>query len=233
MKNLLKKELSYYLNSPLGYIVIILFAAFANLFYVKDIFITGSASLRPFFFLMPWFFLVFIPALAMRIFSEEKRNNTLEILLTLPYSETQIVLGKFLALFFLLFLSLILTLSLPISLFFLAKIYLPEVLVAYLGCWLLGSAFITLTMFFSVKTKNQVVAFLTSAILIFFLLILGTDFSASFLPRFLQDFLSYFSPFYHFQNFVKGVFDGRSFFYFVSFIFLFLFLTVIDLEKKE
>jgi ABC-2 type transport system permease protein len=169
----------------------------------------------------------------MRIFSEEKRNNTLEILLTLPYSETQIVLGKFLALFFLLFLSLILTLSLPISLFFLAKIYLPEVLVAYLGCWLLGSAFITLTMFFSVKTKNQVVAFLTSAILIFFLLILGTDFSASFLPRFLQDFLSYFSPFYHFQNFVKGVLDWRSVFYFVSFIFLFLFLTVIDLEKRE
>jgi len=233
MRNLIKKELSYYLNNPLGYIVIVLFASFANLFYVKDIFLTGSASLRPFFFLIPWLFLVFIPALAMRIFSEEKRNNTLEIILTLPYSETQIVLSKFFALFFLLFLSLGLTFSLPVSLFFLAKIYLLEVVIAYFGCWILGASFIALTMFFSVKTKNQLVAFLLSSLLIFLLLILGSDFSASFLPRNIHDFLSYFSPFYHFQNFVKGILDLRSFFYFISFIFLFLFLTVVDLEKRN
>jgi len=233
MKNLIKKELNYYLNNPLGYIIIVLFGVFVNLFFIKDLFITGSASLHPFFLVLPWFFLVFVPSLAMRIFSEEKKSNTLEVLLTLPYSETQIVLAKFFSLFILLILSLILTISLPISLFFLAKIHLPEVFIAYLGGLLLGSSFISLSMFFSAKSKNQVVSFLLSVLLIFFLLVLGSDFSAAFLPKTMTDFLSYFSPFYHFQNFIKGILDFRSLFYFGSFVFVFLFLTILDLERRK
>src|SRR3989344_5665671 len=98
MKNLYKKEIAYYLNNPIGYIVVILFAVFANFLFVKDIFVVGSASMRPFFSFLPWLFLVFVPALTMRILSEEKRVNTLEVLLTLPVSETQVVLAKFFAL---------------------------------------------------------------------------------------------------------------------------------------
>jgi len=233
MKNLIKKEVSHYLNNPLGYIVIILFGIFANLFFVKDLFVVGSASLRPFFLLLPWFLLVFIPAVSMRAFSEEKRNNTIEVLLTLPYLETQIVLAKFFAVLTVFIIALSLTLSLPFSLFLLTKIYLPEILIGYLGTLFLGASFSAISLFFSSQTKNQVVAFLLSVITLFFLLVLGSDFLASYLPKIVQEFFVPFSPFYHFQNFIKGVFDFRSLFYFSSFVFLFLFLTVLELEKRN
>src|SRR4030065_469479 len=79
MKYLYKKELNYYLNNPIGYIVLVLFAVFANFLFVKDIFIVGSASMRPFFNFLPWLFLIFVPALTMRIISEEKRVNTIDV----------------------------------------------------------------------------------------------------------------------------------------------------------
>ena len=233
MKYLYKKELNYYFNNPIGYIVVILFAVFANFLFVKDIFLVGSASLRPFLGLLPWLLMIFIPALTMRILSEEKRTNTIEVLLTLPVSETQIVLAKFLALFNLLGIGLLLTVGLPLSLRLLTKIYLPEILIGYVGLLLLGGALISLSMFFSSLTKNQVVAFLSSTMVIFVFLVLSTDFTASVLPKIIQDWLSYFAPVYHLQNFVKGVIDLRSIFYFCSLTILFLFLTVIDLEKRK
>lgn len=233
MKHLYKKELNYYLNNPIGYIVVALFAVFANFLFIKDIFLVGSASMKQFFVLLPWLLMVFIPALTMRIISEEKRLNTIEILLTLPVSEIQIVLSKFMALLTLMLAGLLLTIGLPISLSMLTKVYLPEILVGYLGALLMGGALISLSIFFSSLTKNQVLVFLTSAISIFFLLVLSTDFTASVLPKFIQDFLSYFSPLYHLQNFIKGLVDLRSVFYFCSLIVIFLFLTVIQLEKRN
>src|SRR3989344_1559691 len=170
MLTLYKKELNYYLNNPVGYLAIILFAVFANFFFVKDIFVVGSANLRPFFGIVPWLLLVFIPALAMRIISEEKRTNTMEILLTLPISETQIVIAKFLALLTVSGIGLLLTIGLPISLSVITKVYLPEILAGYTGGILLAGFYISLSMFFSSQTKNQVVAFLGSALTLFFLL---------------------------------------------------------------
>jgi len=232
MKTLYKKELNYYLNNPIGYIVVILFAVFANFLFVKDIFVVGSASMRPFFHFLPWLFLIFIPALTMRIISEEKRTNTIETLLTLPLSETEIVLAKFFSLLTLTSIGLLLTIGLPLSLSFLTKLYLPEVIVGYVGSILLAGLYISLSMFFSGLTKNQVIAFLGSVLVLFFLLVLGTDFTAGILPKGIHDTLIYFSPFNHLSSFVKGVFDLRSIFYFISFTVMFLFLTVIDLEKR-
>jgi ABC-2 type transport system permease protein len=233
MLNLYKKELQYYLNSPIGYIIVILFVVFANFLFMKDIFVVGSASMRPFFTLIPWLFLVFIPALTMRIISEERRTNTIEVLLTLPVSETQVVLSKFFALATIMGVALVLTMGMPVSLFFLTKLYFPEVFIAYLGSFLMSSSFIAISMFFSSLTKNQVVAFLASIIALFFLLVSGTDFLGTVLPRVILDFLTYFVPQYHFQNFVKGVFDMRSVMYFVSLISIFLFLTIVNLEKRD
>lgn len=233
MFTLFKKELGYYLNNAVGYIIVILFAVFANFLFVKDIFLVGSASMQPFFGLLPWLLMIFIPALTMRILSEEKRTNTIETLLSLPVSETQVVLAKFFALMVLVTLGLILTLSLPVSLSFLTSIYIPEVLIGYLGVLLLSAAFVSLSMFFSSQTKNQVVAFLISVVASFFFLVISTDFLSTILPKFVQDVTSYFSPIYHLQNFVKGVVDFRSFFYFASFIIVFLFLTIVDLEKRS
>ena len=156
MLALYKKELQFYLNNPIGYIVIVLFGVFANFLFVKDIFIYGSASLRPFFDILPWLMMVFIPAVAMRSLSEEKRNNTIEVLLSLPISETQIVLAKFFALLTLVAIGLMLTVSLPVSLYFLvtgtgARIYIPELIIGYLGQIFMAAA----VFFFSDKKSNH------------------------------------------------------------------------------
>lgn len=182
---------------------------------------------------LPWLFLIFIPALTMRLLSEEKRTNTIEVLLTLPLSETQVVLAKFFALATLLVIGLILTAGLPVSLSFFTRLYLPEIAVGYIGGLFLGFLYIGISLFFSGLSKNQVVAFLGSALTLFALLVISSDFTASVIPRQIQDFLIYFSPFTHLQNFLKGVIDLRSVFYFSSFTVLFLFLTIIDLEKRS
>lgn len=187
MFKLFRKELNYYLNNPVGYIVLILFAVFANFLYIKDIFVIGSASLRPFFGVLPWLLMIFIPALAMRSFAEEKRSNTIEVLLTLPISETQIVIAKFMALMILMGIGLLLTIGLTVSLSMLSKIYYPEILVGYLGAIFLSMTLISLSMFFSSLTKNQIAAFLGSVITIFVLLVMGTDFFATVFPRTIQE----------------------------------------------
>ncbi len=233
MKNLYKKELNYYLNNPIGYIIVILFAISANFLFAKDLFLVGSASMRNFFAMLPWLLMIFVPALTMRTLAEEKRTNTIEVLLTLPVSETQIVLAKFFALVTIVFLAFVLTLGLPISLGFLTKMYLPEIFVGYFGSLLLASSFIGLSIFFSGQTNNQVIAFLFSFLTIFVLLVLATDFTASVLPKVIQDFLSYFSPSYHLQNFIKGIIDLRSLVYFLSMNIVFLLITIIDLEKRK
>ncbi len=233
MKSLYKKEIGYYLNNPIGYIIVILFGVFANFLFVKDIFLIGTASMKPFFSFLPWLFMIFIPALSMRILSEEKRTNTLETLLTLPISETQIVTAKFFALLTVVCIGLLLTLSLPISLAFLSGLYFPETLVGYLGAISISASFIAVCMFFSSQTKNQVVAFLSSVIVLFLLIVLATDFISTIFPRILLDYAILFSPTYHLQNFIKGILDFRSIFYFLGITTIFLFLTIIDLEKRQ
>ena len=168
MFTLFKKELDYYLNNAVGYIVVILFAVFVNFLYVKDIFLNGSVSMKSFFGIIPWLFLIFIPAITMRAFSEEKRLNTIEVLLTLPVSEAQIVIAKFFTYIVLVILALLLTFALPASFYYLAHIYLPEVLVGYAGAVLMGASFIAISMYFSTLTKNQIVSFLSSLLVLLF-----------------------------------------------------------------
>ncbi len=233
MKTLYKKELSYYLNNPIGYIIVILFALFANFLFVKDIFAVGVASMRGFFDVVPWLLMIFIPALAMGVWAQEKRNNTLEVLLTLPLSEEKIVLAKFFSLVSIVLIALSLTLSLPLSLLFLTKIYLPEVIVGYLGLIFFSMMALSLCMIFSILTKNQIVAFLFSAITLFISLVLGGDFFASTMPRVIRDFLSYFSPQYHLLSFEKGLIDIRSLFYFLSATLTFLIINIFLLKRRD
>lgn len=230
---LYKKELGYYLNNAIGYIIVVLFGVFANFLFVKDLFVIGTASMQTFFSILPWLCMVFIPAMSMRIISEEKRTNTIETLLTLPVSETQIVLSKFLALVTLLIVSLVLTVSLPVSLSYLSGLYIPETIVGYIGTICMGASFIAISMYFSSQTKNQVIAFLLSVIVLFLLIVLHTDFMSTVLPKSILDYAILFSPAYHFQNFIKGVIDIRSVFYFAGVAGIFLFLTITDLEKRR
>lgn len=233
MLALFKKEVRYYLNNPIGYIVLILFGVSINFLYMKDVFVIGSVSLPSFFGLFPWIFLIFIPALAMRAFSEEKRLNTIELLLTLPISETQIVFAKFFTYIFLVKIGLLLTLTIPVSFFFLTHIYLPEVLINYIGCVFMASSFIAVTMFFSSLTKNQIVSFLFSIITLFLMLGISSELLSSILPKFVQDILIYLGPIYHFQNFMKGILDIRSIYYFLSITGIFLYLTILQFKRKQ
>lgn len=233
MISLFKKELNYYLNNPVGYIILILFGVFANFLFAKDIFISGSASMKPFFSLVPWLMVILIPAICMRAISEEKRANTIETLLSLPISEAQIVLAKFMGLVVFCLLAILTTVTLPISLFYLSKIYLPEVIVGYLGLMFFAGAAVSLSLFFSSLSKNQVVVFLVSVIVLFILLVISEDFTASVMVKPVRDFLSYFSPLYQMQGFIRGVIDMRSVFYFISFIFVFIFMTIINLENRD
>jgi len=169
----------------------------------------------------------------MRSFAEEKRQNTIEVLLTLPFSETQIVAAKFLAVLTIVSFGLILTFGLPISLSLVAKVYYPEIVIGYLGEILFAAGLTAIAIFFSSLTKNQIVAFLVSILVSFLLLVLSTDFLATAIPKFIQDFLTNFTPLYHLENFVKGILDIRSLIYFLSLIAGFLFLTIVNLEKRN
>lgn len=251
MMKLYKKELGSYLNNPYGYILIVLFAVFANFLFVRDLFLIGSSSMRPFFNYLPWIMLVFVPAVAMRSLAEEKRTNTIEVLLTLPISEFQIVVAKLLAIVTLVVIGLILTILLPVSIYVVLQmqsiglqalggnahmVYLktfPELFVGYVGSVLLASVFASISLFFSSQTKNQVISLLLSIVAIFFLIGINTDIAASVLPKIVQDVMLYFGPLYHYDNFIKGVIDLRSVIYFLSVITLFIFFTVIDLEKRD
>ncbi|MFA5135787.1 MAG: ABC transporter permease [Patescibacteria group bacterium] len=230
---LLKKELSYYLNNAVGYIVIILFAVFANFLFMRDAFVTGSVSMRSFFNLIPWLFLIFIPAVVMRSLSEEKRLNTVEILLTLPISETQIILSKFITHLILLFFSLFLTMLIPASFTILSGFYIPEIVIGYAGCLIMGASFISISLFFSSQTKNQIISFLLSSLGLFLLIGISSELFSSFLPKSMQDILIFLGPINHFQNFIKGIIDLRSVFYFTSISIVFIFLTIVQLEKRD
>lgn len=232
IKPLFKKELAFYLNNPIGFIIAILFAGFANFLFIKDLFLKGDSSMRPFFEIIPWLVLIFIPAVSMRVFSEEKRLNTIETIFTLPIYESGVVLAKYFALFVFSLITLVLTFSIPISLGNLGKIVLPEIVVSYIGVLFLSSAFIALSMYFSSTTKNQIVAFLLSVVSLFLLMMVGSDFLSTVVPSIIQQWLTFISPIYHFENFLKGVVDIRSVGYFLSFTVTFLFLTIINLEKR-
>lgn len=235
---LIRKELGHYFNNPFGYIVIVLFAVFANFMFVKDVFVVGTVSMRQFFNFLPWIAMIFVPAVTMRTLAEEKRSNTYEVLQTLPLTASQIVLGKFIAVLIVCAAALILTMGLPISLNILgsqagSRLYLPEILTAYIGTLFFFGMGSAIGIFFSGTSNNQVVAFLISALVLFFLNVISTDVIGSFLPSAFDSVVSVLSPTNHLGNFVKGVLDVRSLFYFLSTMVIFLFLTIVDVEKRR
>lgn len=233
IKTLFKKELFFYLKSPVGFIAAFLFAVFANFLFMKDLFLRGNSSMRPFFDVAPWLLLIFVPAISMRIFSEEKKSNTIEVLLSLPAAESAFVVAKIMAIFSFLMITLALTFSIPATLSIISRVSILQAGVSYFGLILMASFFISVAIFYSSSTKNQVVAFLASILTLFFLVVIGGDFMASIVPGFILDYLAPLAPLYHYSVFLKGIIDIRSLFYFLSAASLFIFLTIINLEKRD
>ena len=226
-----KKELKSYFDSPIAYIIITIFLLISGWFFFSDLFLVNQATLRNLFGIIPFIFMFFIPAITMRLISEEKKSGTIEILLTLPVKDHQIILGKFLAGMFLISLAVILTLVYAFTLSGLGNLDFGSVVSGYLGLILLGATYLSIGIFTSSLTQNQIVAFIISFMIIFVLYLL--DNVLIFMPGFLASVLEYLSVNYHFSNISRGVIDSRDVIYYLSLIFFFLFLAVRVLSSRK
>lgn len=213
-----KKELLFYLYNPVGYIITALFLVVSNFFFFNDFFIVRTVTQKGFFDLAPWFLLFFIAGLTMRTYAEEKRLNTIELWLTLPVEEYEIVIGKFLGLAGMLALTLLLTTSISFSLLLFGRPFIPELIVNYVGLFLFSLLLIALGSFVSLLTNNQIVSVLVTLVLYIAITLAGTDAVTRYVPGFVGEILVYISPLYHLSIFSRGVIALRSVMYFVSLI---------------
>jgi ABC-2 type transport system permease protein len=226
-----RKELRTFFDSHIAYIVITIFLLICGWFFFSDLFLVNQASMRNLFGIIPFIFMFFVPAVTMRLISEEKRSGTIEVLVTFPVKDHEIILGKFLAGLILIAVAVILTLVYVITLSGIGDFDFGSVVSGYIGLVFLGAAYLSIGIFTSSLTQNQIVAFITSFVIIFALFML--DKVLMFMPTLLASFLEYLSVSYHFSNISRGVIDSRDVIYYLSLIFFFLFLAVRSLENRK
>ncbi len=234
MKNILtifRKELRSYFNSPVAYIVLFVFLIITGWFFTSSLFLGQVVTMRNVFDIIPFIFLFFVPAISMRTLSEEKKSGTIELLLTKPISDNDIVMGKFLAALALTGIALAFTLIYVISLTFLGKIDLGSIIGTYIGLLLMSGVYISIGIFASSLTENQVVAFIISFLMVFALFLLNKV--LVFLPTSLASILEYISIDYHFGSIARGVIDTRNIIYYLSGITIFILLTRASLERRK
>lgn len=236
MKNtgpIFKRELGGYFNSPIAYIFITVFLGLSGWLFFKGFFMIGEASLRMFFGILPWVFLFFIPAVTMRLWAEEKKSGTMELLMTLPVTDAEAVLGKYLASLVFLALSLVLSFIIPIFVSLLGDPDPGQIVGGYVGALLMGGAFLAIGLFISSLTENQIVAFIISVVVIFGLFILGEDFVLFGLPDRLVPVFSFIGLGGHYDSISRGVIDSRDVIYYLSVIVFFLYLNVKSIENRK
>lgn len=231
--NLALKELKYYLNSSLGYVAVIPFIFISYFLYYRSTFVVGSASLRPYFDLLPWFLILLVPAITMQSLSEEKNRKTLELLLAHPISEAKIVASKFLGVFLFFSLILFLTMSLTIPLFIFAKVDPGIIFGQYLGALFIGAAFLSVGIFASSLTSSVISSFLLAASLSFALIIAGLDFIVLSAPPPLNFLLNFLSITRHSQNLSRGLLDLTDLVYFLTVSGLFLISAIFKISQTK
>jgi len=238
-KAIIKRELASYFESPVAYVFMVVFLMLIGFltFFVSRFYESGQADLRGFFFWHPWMFLILVPAAAMRLWAEERRAGTIETLLTLPVTVTQVILGKFMAAW--IFIGLIVALTFPIVL---TTVYLgaPDrgaIIGGYIGSLLLAGAYLSVGMLTSALTRNQVISFVLSLVICLFLLLAGwppvTDLMVRWAPEWLVRGVAAFSFMPHYEAFQKGVLDLRDFAYYFSVMVFMLFGTHLVLENRK
>jgi ABC-2 type transport system permease protein len=227
------KEFRSYFHSPIAYIYLVVFIAFTSWFFFRGFFVMNAASMRGFFSLMPWTFLFLIPAVTMRLWAEEQKLGTMEVLMTWPVREHEAVLGKFFAGLGLLLVSLLLPLPLTATVFLVGGPDPGPVLTGYLGLVFMGGAYLAIGLFASSLTENQIVAFIFGVIMTFALFIVGEDFIIVASPGWLAPILSFLGLGAHFSSIGRGVIDSRDVIYYLSVIFFFLYLNVRRIESRK
>lgn len=230
-----KRELKSFFDSLIAYIMIIAFLGFSGFFtwlYGADVFFVGQAGLQTFFQIAYWTLFFFIPALTMRLFAEENRTGTIELLLTRPITDWQVVTGKFLSTFILILISLALTIPYYITVANIGNIDHGAVISGYIGLLLMSAAYISVGVFASSITNNQIVAFLVTLFIgIFFHLLSGV--LANSMSGTLSHLFNYLSLGTHFESISRGVIDSRDIIYFASIIFGGLVATEAVLSKRN
>ena len=234
-----KRELVGYFFSPIAYVFIAVFlvSLLSLTFFAARFFDANQASLEAFFNFHPWIYLVFVPAVGMRLWSEERSSGTIELLFTLPVTVLQAVLGKFLAGW--LFVGSSLLLSFPL---FLTVAYLGEpdagvAIAGYLGSFLMAGAYLSVSCLASALSRNQVISFITGVMICFVVTATGLGFFSdllhAFLPVSFADAVGTFNFINHFDSIRKGIIDSRDLVFFLSFIFAGLVINVAILEYKR
>lgn len=229
--HIFKKEFRTYFVSPIAYIVISIFLLVTGWFFFTTFFLYNQANLRNFFSLLPIIFSFVVPAVTMRLFSEELNVGSYEILLTMPVTFLDVVVGKFLSAVAFIAVMIAPTLSYPITVSFLGELDWGPVAGGYLGAVLLGASFSAIGLFASSLTRNQIIAFIISMAICFSLVLV--DKMLFFLPQTLLGILSYLGADTHFQNISKGVIDSRDALYFLSVCFVGLYGAHLVMQEKN
>jgi ABC-2 type transport system permease protein len=232
---IVKRELNSFFDSLIAYIMIVLFLGFSGFFtWISgaDIFLIGQASLRSFFAISYWTLFFFIPALTMRMLAEEKKTGTLEMLLTKPITDRQVILGKYLATLILIAIALLFTLPYFITVARIGNIDAGGTICGYLALLLISAAYASIGIFSSSITNNQIVAFLVALFIgIFFHFLF--QIIASGMKGIFGQIVNFLSTTVHFESLSRGVLDSKDLIYFGSIIFLGLFFTEVSLSKRN
>lgn len=233
-----KREWRSYFDSPVAYVFIIIFLMLMGFFTfsISRFYEAGQADLTGFFVWHPWLYMILVPAVTMRLWSEERRSGTIELLLTVSITPLQALLGKFIAAWAFMLLALALTFTVPLTACYLGSPDMGMVMSGYLGSALLAGAYVAAGMFTSALTRNQVISFILAVVIGLFLILAGyppvTDLLARWAPGWLVDGVAAFSFMPHYEALQRGVIDLRDLVYFASVMVFMLFATQVVLKDK-
>lgn len=235
----MRRELRSYFVTPVAYVFLVIFLVLSGIltFYVGDFYDRGIADLQPFFSMHPWLYLILVPAVSMRLWAEEAKSGTLELLLTLPTTLWQAMLGKFLAAWLFVGLALLLTFPVWITVNYLGSPDNGIIVAGYVGSWLMAGAFLAIGACLSTVTSSQVVAFILTAVVCVLLILAGQpqvlDFFQGTLPRRLVNGVAHLSMLRHYEAIARGVLDVRDILYFILTIVAWLTAGVLVIDMKR
>lgn len=234
-----RREMQSYFSSQLGYVFILIFLILSGVFtfYLGNFFERGQADLVPFFSFHPWLYLFLIPAISMRLWSEERKSGSIELLMTLPLSKRDAVLGKFLAAWFFAGIALLLTTPIWVTVNYLGSPDNGVILASYLGSWLMAGGFLAIGSCMSVLSKSQVVAFLLTGVVCLLFVMAGfplvLNLVEGWAPLSVLDAVASLSFLTHFNSISKGVLSLHDFVFFLSMIGFWLAANIVLLEQKQ
>ena len=228
-----KRELRSYFNSPIAYIFMVVFLFLTSWLFFRGYFLYGQADLRSFFSLLPWIFLFFVPAISMRLWAEERKMRTAELLMTLPVRDEEVILGKFFAGLTLITLTVLLEFPLLLLTVYLGDVDPGPVVGGVLGAVFLGGAYLSIGLFLSTLTDNQIVAFILAVVACFALFIVGESLVLITAPASVAPLLRSLGLGAHFESMGRGVIDSRDVIYYLLVVGFFLHLTRLSLGERR